>query len=216
MSTVTRVLIVEDHTLLAQSLSLALRAEGFAVEIAALTDRAQLLAEVSADAPALVLLDLELGELGDGTELVAPLVAAGSRVLVVTGAVDRCRVAATVEAGAVGFVNKSAPFDVLLELVMRAAAGDAVLDPAERADLLTELRRRRAEQARLTAPLQRLSERERHVLVGLGEGKSVDTIARESFVSEATVRTQVRAVLTKLDVSSQLAAVAKARRAGWL
>jgi two-component system nitrate/nitrite response regulator NarL len=216
MSTVTRVLIVEDHTLLAQSLSLALRAEGFAVEIAALTDRAQLLAEVSADAPALVLLDLELGELGDGTELVAPLVAAGSRVLVVTGAVDRCRVAATVEAGAVGFVNKSAPFDVLLGLVMRAAAGDAVLDPAERADLLTELRRRRAEQARLTAPLQRLSERERHVLVGLGEGKSVDTIARESFVSEATVRTQVRAVLTKLDVSSQLAAVAKARRAGWL
>jgi DNA-binding NarL/FixJ family response regulator len=216
MSAVTRVLIVEDHTLLAQSLSLALRAEGFAVEIAALTDRAQLLAEVSADAPALVLLDLELGELGDGTELVAPLVAAGSRVLVVTGTVDRDRVAATVEAGAVGFVNKSAPFDVLLGLVMRAAAGDAVLDPAERADLLTELRRRRAEQARLTAPLQRLSERERHVLVGLGEGKSVDTIARESFVSEATVRTQVRAVLTKLDVSSQLAAVAKARRAGWL
>jgi DNA-binding NarL/FixJ family response regulator len=216
MSAVTRVLIVEDHTLLAQSLSLALRAEGFAVEIAALTDRAQLLAEVSADAPALVLLDLELGELGDGTELVAPLVAAGSRVLVVTGTVDRDRVAATVEAGAVGFVNKSAPFDVLLGLVMRAAAGDAVLDPAERADLLVELRRRRAEQARLTAPLQRLSERERHVLVGLGEGKSVDTIARESFVSEATVRTQVRAVLTKLDVSSQLAAVAKARRAGWL
>jgi two-component system nitrate/nitrite response regulator NarL len=216
MSDAPRVLMVEDHVLLAQSLRLALGAEGFAAEIAPLDDPVRLLAEVSADPPALVLLDLDLGALGDGTDLVAPLVAAGSRVLVVTGVVDRCRLAEAVEAGAIGFVNKSAPFDSLLELVKRAAAGDAVLDPAERADLLVELRRRRAEQMLLTAPLHRLSERERHVLVGLGEGKSVDTIARERFVSEATVRTQVRAVLTKLDVSSQLAAVAKARRAGWL
>jgi DNA-binding NarL/FixJ family response regulator len=47
------------------------------------------------------------------------------------------------------------------------------------------------------------------------EGRSVDRIAETSFVSSDTVRTQVRAILTKLGVNSQLEAVAMARRAGW-
>ncbi|NJC71085.1 response regulator transcription factor [Planosporangium thailandense] len=212
-----RVVIVEDHALLAQSLGLALRAEGLTVEIAQLDSRERLLAQVAAGPPALVLLDLDLGRrLGDGTDLIGPLVDAGNVVLVVSGIADRYRLAATVEAGAVGFVHKSAPFETLLDRALVAAAGQPVLAPGERDDLLTELRRYRSEQARLLIPLQRLSERERNVLVALGEGKSVEAIARERFVSEATVRTQVRAVLTKLDVKSQLAAVAKARTAGWL
>lgn len=212
-----RVVIVEDHALLAESLGLALRAEGLTVEVARLDGRERLLAQVTAGPAALVLLDLDLGRLlGDGTGLVAPLVAAAGTVLVVSGITDRYRLAAAVEAGAVGFVHKSEPFETLLDRVLATAAGQPVLAPDERDDLLTELRRYRSEQARLLIPLQRLSERERHVLVALGEGKSVETIARERFVSEATVRTQVRAVLTKLDVNSQLAAVAKARTAGWL
>ena len=64
-------------------------------------------------------------------------------------------------------------------------------------------------------PFLTLTQREREVLTELTRGKSVDCIANEWVVSEATVRTQVRGVLTKLDVRSQLAAVAKARSAGW-
>jgi len=65
-------------------------------------------------------------------------------------------------------------------------------------------------------PFERLTAREQQVLRELGNGKVVTTIAEEWFVSEATVRSQVRGVLTKLAVSSQLEAVALALRVGWL
>lgn len=212
-----RILIVEDHELLAATLGVALEAEGWDVEIAPLAPPHDLVDRVAANPPGLVLLDLDLGPvLGDGIELVRPLCAAGAAVLVVSGVTQRPRLAAAVEAGAVGFVQKSQPFSTLLETVVRAAEGQPVLDASARRGLLAELNRhRRTETERLT-PFQRLSERERQVLAALGNGKSVETIASEWFVSEATVRTQVRGVLTKLDVNSQLAAVAKARAAGWL
>ena len=62
----------------------------------------------------------------------------------------------------------------------------------------------------------RLTEREAQVLRCLAGGRSVATIAAASYVAEATVRTHVRGVLTKLGVGSQLAAVALAHHSGWL
>ena len=66
------------------------------------------------------------------------------------------------------------------------------------------------------APFTRLTDRERDTLVALSRGLSVHGIAAEWVVSEATVRSHVRGVLAKLDVPSQLAAVALALRTGWL
>jgi DNA-binding NarL/FixJ family response regulator len=60
-----------------------------------------------------------------------------------------------------------------------------------------------------------LSRREREVLGELMTGATVTDIARSAYVSEATVRTQVKSIRTKLDVSSQLAAVGIAIRAHW-
>lgn len=217
MTSRSRIVIVEDHTLLAETVGLALGVEGFQVTVADLTDENSLMASVEADPTVLVLLDLELGEtLGDGTRLITPLRDRGADVLIVSGVRDRIRLAATLEAGAVGYVGKDEPFDVLLETTMRAAAGLPVIEANHRLQLLAELRRDRAEQSAQHAPFEALTRREREVLAELGAGKSVDAIAHEWVVSPATVRTQVRGVLTKLDVKSQLAAVAKARDAGWL
>jgi DNA-binding NarL/FixJ family response regulator len=63
--------------------------------------------------------------------------------------------------------------------------------------------------------LERLTPREAQVLRELMAGHQVGEIARTWFVSETTVRTQVKAILTKLEVRSQLAAVGLAHRAGW-
>lgn len=87
-------------------------------------------------------------------------------------------------------------------------------DPA-RQDMLGDLRRARVTRRRELAPFEALSEREAHVLSRVMEGLSAADIAKRSFVSEATVRTQIRAILGKLGVRSQLAAVAEARRVGW-
>ena len=213
-TTRSRIVLVEDHRLLAETVGLALEAEGHQVVVADLADEQSLSASVAADAETLVLLDLDLGELGDASRFIGPLVTEGAAVLVVTGATDRHRLAATLESGAIGYLSKDAPFDELLDVITRAAAGEPVIDPNHRYQLLVELRAHRAEERQKWAPFEALTMREREVLVELGEGKSVDAIAGEWVVSTATVRTQVRGILTKLEVNSQLAAVAKAHAAG--
>jgi DNA-binding NarL/FixJ family response regulator len=213
---VLRVLLVDDHQLLAQSLAVALRLEGVSCVVADLGDRDALLAGVQADPPDLVLLDLELGgAIGDGSTLVDPFVTAGSRVLVVSASDDRTLVGRALEHGAVGIVRKSVDFDVLLSTALAAARGEQVMDPAERQRVLAELRADRSRRAAATEPFDRLTDREAQVLRALGQGSSVSAIAARWFVSEATVRSQVRGVLTKLGVSSQLEAVALAHRSGW-
>lgn len=216
MTTRTRIVIVEDHRLLAETVGLALQVEGHDVVIADLTNELSLIGSIAADSATLILLDLELGGLKDATRFIPHLVSDGAAVLVVTGVRDRARLATTLEAGAVGVVAKDAPFDELLDTIQRAARGDSVIDPNVRYQLLAELREHRSTERRRHAPFESLTGRERQVLDALGQGKSVETIATEWVVSPATVRTQVRGILTKLDVNSQLAAVAKARAAGVL
>jgi DNA-binding NarL/FixJ family response regulator len=210
------VLIVDDHQLLATTLAVALRQRGVHVDASATWDPGELAATVRRLAPVLVLLDLDLGpEARPGVDLVRPLIDAGGRVVMMTGVLDRVRLAACVEAGAVGIVGKAAGFDGLVDTVRRAADGEALLTLSEREDLLRELHTaRRADQDR-AAPFLRLSPREQAVLTRLAAGDSAETIAAHSYVSLATVRSQIRAVLAKLGVSSQLAAVALARSADW-
>lgn len=212
-----RVLLVDDHQLLVQSLELVLSAEGFEVDAADLGNRDALIKHVRSNPPTLVLLDLELGGvLGDGSTLVRPFVQSGTRVLVVSAARDRLRIASAIEQGAIGHINKSAPFDHLLSVARAAARGDDVMPEIERHRMVTELRLERERRHAERTQFDRLTLRERQVLHELTNGKSVGTIASEWFVSEATVRTQVRGVLMKLGVRTQLEAVAHALRAGWL
>ena len=220
MTTVTRsvsVLVVEDHELLAETLRLALSEEGIPAATVAPTSTADVLAAAGHLHPGVVLLDLDLGEpIGDGSALVQPLVELDSAVLVLTGITEHTRVAVALEAGAVGWLSKTAPFDRFLAVVLDALAGRPVLGDAERFELLALLRRRRAGERRRHAPFMRLSPREQQVLLELADGHGVAAIARRHHVAEATVRTQVRGVLTKLGVRNQLEAVALARDAGWL
>lgn len=212
-----RVLIVDDQRLLVDSLNLALRLEGLEPVVASAADAAGLLEIVRTDPPALVLLDLDLGgALGDGTDLVAPCVAAGARVLVLTGTTDELWMAAALEQGACAAIDKGIPFDELLRLVLSAARGGTVMAPEERQRLLHGLQAHRAARERDLAPFESLTPREQQVLRALSLGQTVSHIAKVWVVSESTVRSQVHAVLRKLEVRSQLEAVAAATRVGWL
>jgi DNA-binding NarL/FixJ family response regulator len=214
---VLRVLIVDDQRLLADSLCLALGLEGLEAEVAPITDRNDLVERVRAEPPGLVLLDLDLGvALGDGADLVAPCVAVGARVLVLSGTTSQMWIAAALEQGACGAIDKRIPFDELLRLVLSTARGGIVLPPAERERLLDQLRSHRVTRQRALAPFQSLTPREQQVLRALSVGLTVPRIAERWVVSEATVRSQVHAVLRKLAVKSQLEAVAAALRVGWL
>jgi DNA-binding NarL/FixJ family response regulator len=212
-----RVLVVDDHALIAESVAAALRASGLEVALADLGNRDRLVASVRALPPNLVLLDLELGgAIGDGTTLVRPFVQAGARVLVMSAVTDPVRIAAALEQGAVGHVPKSASFIDLLKTALAAARGEDVTSPARRQHLLQLLRTTREREAAVHAPFERLTPREEQVLRAIADGRSVGQIAKEWYLSESTVRSQVRGILTKLGVGSQIEAVGLALKVGWL
>ena len=212
----TRLLIVEDHELLSGTLALALRQLGIEAETCAGPAPDDIVGRAKELAPVLVLLDLELGKgLGSGLDLVRPLTTSGAKVVIMTGVTDRARLAACLEAGALGIVSKTTGFDELIETVRRLASGEAILSDNDRQELLADLRAQRAADRQRLAPFEALTSREKAVLAGLVAGESAEAIAARSYVSLSTVRTQIRSILLKLRVKSQLTAVAMAREAGW-
>ena len=209
------VLVVEDHALLAQSLALALQAEGHAVHLAELGPPEHLLAQARALQPDVVLLDLDLGPVAGAGEALVPALAPLARVVVVSGSGDALRLGTCLELGAAGVLPKTLPFPELLAAVTAAAEGRPVLRDTERQDVLARARAARHAQRQRREPFERLTAREAEVLHEVMQGAPAAEIAARAVVSEATVRTQIRAVLTKLGVTSQLAAVAEAHRVGW-
>lgn len=214
-----RVLIIEDHTLFAESLELALSTEGYDVRRPPATlgdgSQAALLTAVVKLHPRIILLDLDLGRLGDGMRLIAPLARSGALVAVVTASADRGRWGECLRYGARTVTSKAQPLNEILATVRRLDEGLPVMSRAERESLLQEWHRSREKQQEARTRLSRLTHREQEVLARLYEGRSVKEIARLSVVSEATVRTQVKSILSKLEVSSQLAAVGMAHSIDW-
>jgi DNA-binding NarL/FixJ family response regulator len=211
-----RILIVEDHELLGQSVALTLRSDGMVVQQARDLAEEAVLATADEFRPDIVLLDLQLGEPGHtALPLIKPLADRGASVLVVTGVTDPRRLGECLEAGAVGVLGKDKPFERLVQAVHDITEMREVMSPGERTDLLAAMRRDRTEEERRWKAFRRLTPREQAVLAGLMAGKSAETMAADWVVSLATVRSQIRSVLTKLGVNSQLGAVAMARQAGW-
>ena len=209
------VLIVDDHSLITQGLSLALRSEGLDVHVLMEPDVELALALARVHAPTLALVDLQFGGTAhEGLDLIGPL-SERTQVLVLTGVTDPAVLGTCLEHGAIGIASKGEAFDRLLERIQAALRGEDVHSIREREDLLAAAREHRAAQARREAAFSSLSPREREVLDQLASGFGADAIAERTFVSVSTVRTHIQAILRKLDVNSQLAAVARAHEAGW-
>ena len=210
-----RLLLVDDHQLLVDTLQMSLAQAGFSVSVAPCGSFDEVLAEAAAVRPTLVVLDLDLQGAGYGYDLIGPLRALGAQVLVLTGTTDRMELARCLEAGALGIASKANGFGSVLDHVRRAADGESVTPITERTQLLADLAAHRRAEDRRKAPFEALSARERDVLRQIAEGQQAAAIAKASYVSLATVRTQIRSILMKLNVTSQVAAVALARQGGW-
>lgn len=209
--------VIDDHELFSTSLTMALRSKGFDARGLSVAGVQDFLMQDRMGPTGLVVLDLDLGRDADGhylngADFVGHLRALGWKVLVVSGGLDRPGVAAAIAAGAVGSVLKSRSFEVLLETVIIVACGGSVMTEAEHHSWMERHRRYLAQERRLSQRLARLSPREREVLELLAEGMRAAAIAQHFVVSMPTVRTQIRSILTKLEVGSQLEAVALLRQ----
>ncbi|NGN93013.1 response regulator transcription factor [Nocardioides sp. KC13] len=218
-----KVVIVEDHTLFAESLELALTFEGYDAHRVDLpqdphsepSSEAKLTSLIMRSQPRIVLLDLDLGKHGSGTRLIAPLARTGTDVVVVTGSTDQARWGHALHVGARTVLPKTVPLGEILGTVRRLNYGHSVLDVDERERLIRAWVGQEQDIIETRRRLAQLSRRESQVLEHLMDGLTVGEIAKLRVVSEATVRTQVKSILAKLGVSSQIAAVSLAHKAEW-
>ena len=214
----SRVCVIEDHTLFAESLQIALELKGHEVRRVPLPDdlhtATSLLPAVMKHQPHVLLLDLDLGN-ADGSRLIEPVARAGTAVVVLTGSSDRARWGQCIRMGARKVMEKTAPLNEILATIRLIGEGRPVMTVEEREDLVRHWQTERAQVTELLDRLNRLTAREAEVLGALMNGQQVRQIAETSVVSEATVRTQVKSILAKLEVSSQIGAVGLAHNAGW-
>jgi DNA-binding NarL/FixJ family response regulator len=211
------VLIIDDHALISTTLAMALQSRGVIAygdgdvwTVEAVNEAAGGLA------PGVALVDVDLGRASDGrtlsgVDVVPLLVDLGWRVVMLTGSARESDVAAAVTAGAVGWLHKSMPFEDLLASIIAVVSGRAVLSDEERLRLVRLHYSERERQSVRRAGINRLTAREREVLEGLAAGNRASAIAEDSVVSLTTVRAQIRSILAKLGVTSQLEAVALLR-----
>ena len=211
-----RVMVVDDHRVFADALSVCLDAEPDLQVVASPATVEE--AEAVADAHELdvAVVDVDLGR-SDGIELTQRLRALrpGLRVVILTCHDDGATAAAAVRVGASAFVTKEAAGEELVEAIRAVHRGESLIPPR----LLTEvLRDLQAGEDHPTTweeqAVARLSAREREVLTLMIAGHDRAAIARRLFLSPNTIRTHTQNVLAKLGVHSSLEAVGIGLRAG--
>jgi DNA-binding NarL/FixJ family response regulator len=129
---------------------------------------------------------------------------------------DPVTVAIWVEAGASAVVTEDSPFDELFDLLVRVNNGEQVIGVSIREGLLTHLREHRQRKSDRSAAFASLTPREAHVLRELCIGATPEEVAKASYVSVNTIRSQIRGILAKLGLNTFVAAVALAYRSGWM
>jgi NarL family two-component system response regulator LiaR len=202
------VLVVDDHAVVREGLRAFLELQD-GIEVAGeAADGEEAIAAAERLRPDVVLMDLVMPNL-DGLSAMRGLRerVPAARVIVLTSFLDDDKLLPALRAGAAGYLLKNAPPPELARAVRAAHAGETLLDPVVAARLVETL-------AGDGDPLDRLTPREREVLVLIGRGFPNKRIARELAVAEKTVKTHVGHVLAKLGVTDRTQAAVVAVRAG--
>jgi DNA-binding NarL/FixJ family response regulator len=215
---VTSVVVADDQDLVRSGLELVLSARGIDV-LATVGDGRAAVEQVTRSQPDVVLMDIRMPVM-DGltaTKQILALPDPPQVAVLTTFHVDEY-VYAALAAGAAGFLLKDTPPREIAAAVRAVADGTATLSPAVTATLIDSYVDRKAAPRRAQAlrKVAALSDREREVLQLLGTGESNAELARQLYVSEATVKTYVSRLLTKLELANRTQAAILAHEAGLL
>ena len=209
------ILLVDDHPLTRDGLTALLRGHGFDV-VGEAGDGREAIELARQLGPDLILLDLSMPGL-NGLDALPRLreQAPSCEVVVLTASGDEANLLAAIRGGAAGYLLKTEPPERLVDFLHGAAAGEAALSGVVARRLLEQVRNGRGADGGVPESIAcRLSARELEVLLLLDEHLGTDQIANRLFISEHTVRSHVKSLLRKLDVSSRrqaLEALATAR-----
>jgi DNA-binding NarL/FixJ family response regulator len=210
-----RVLLADDQALVRGGFRVILESQPDIEVVGEAADGAEAIELARLHKPDVVLMDVRMPQL-DGIEATRRLLAGDTRtriLMLTTFDLDEY-VYEAMRAGASGFLLKNSPPAQLAEAVRVVAAGDALLSPEITRRLIADYVRRPRPGAGVPAPLAELTSRELDVLGLIARGRSNAEIAGALFLSEATVKTHVTRVLSKLGVRDRVQAVVFAYEAG--
>jgi DNA-binding NarL/FixJ family response regulator len=205
---VIRVALVDDQAIVRAGLARILSpADGFEV-VAECADGREAVEQLPAIEPDVVLMDIRMPRL-DGIAATEQLRGTGrvGPVLVLTTFGEDEVLWGAIEAGAAGFVLKDSSAEDLIAAVRSVAGGGAWFDPGVAQRVLDRYRRVVAPATRDTARLDLLTDREHDVLRLMARGATNAEIAASLYVAEATVKTHVGSIFTKLGVRDRPAAI---------
>lgn len=213
-----RVLLVDDDPLVRSGLRLMLDGFSDVTVIGEVGDGTGVLAAVHAHRPDVILMDLRMPDL-DGiaaTHAVRELSDPPQVIVLTTWDVNDA-VVRSIEAGATGFLLKSASPQEIVGAIRAAMNGDAVLSPRSTRRLLDQWGQRddrTRQQAAMT--LEALTERERAVAVAVAEGLTNAEVGRRIHVAEATVKAHLSTIQTKIGARNRVMVAVLTERAGML
>jgi DNA-binding NarL/FixJ family response regulator len=212
-----RVVIVDDQALVRAGFRMILDAEPEVDVVGEAADGVQGIEAAQTLDPDVVLMDIRMPEL-DGLEATRRLTSSGERprILILTTFDLDEYVYEALRAGASGFLLKDTPPEQLVQAIRVVAAGEALLAPSITKRLIEEFVHsgRSAAAPEPPAAINELTARELEVLRLMARGMSNAEIAKELFVSEATVKTHVARVLMKLNLRDRVQAVVLAYESG--
>jgi DNA-binding NarL/FixJ family response regulator len=208
-----RVVLVDDHPDYREGIVAALGDEIDVVGEAG--DAAEAVRVTGEQQPDVVLMDLHLGDGGSGITATREITSRhpDTRIVVLTMSEDDDTIVAALRAGARAYLLKESPADDILRAMQSVSRGEAVLGAKVSGRVLQALAAGDVT-ARRTAAFPDLTPREHEVLEMVAQGLDNMRIATRLDVAEKTVRNNVSAILTKLQVATRAEAVAKARDAG--
>lgn len=201
-----RLLLADDHTVVRAGLRAVLEAEPDLRVIAEANTAEQAIALAADGDVDVVLMDLQFGAGLHGADATAAITKRPNapRVLVLTTYDTDADILAAIEAGASGYLLKDAAPDELANAIRATAAGQSALAPAVTHRLMNRMRDRGSA----------LSPRETEVLQLVADGLSNQQISKQLHLSQATIKSHLVHIYTKLRVDSRTAAVAAARSQG--
>jgi len=204
----TRVLVVEDHQVVAEGLAALINDQKDMKVIGHAGSVSESIARAAELKPDLVLMDFRLidGTGADAASGIRQLRPETKLIFLTREDSDAARFAA-LEAGASAFIHKSRAAQDVVDAIRTVAGGGSLFTPRGIAQLLNNRRE-------VEAQLERLTAREKEVLRLMAEGMASREIASKLGISYTTVRTHIRSLGSKLGVHSKLEAIVKARELG--
>jgi len=200
----TRVLLVDDQQIVREGLRSLLATSPELQVVGECASGRQALAAIAETDPDVVVMDVRMPMMDGVTATQRIRELHGPPVLILTTFDDDETLAAALRAGAAGFVVKSAPGEDILRAIKAVSAGDSWIDPAVASRVLEAYRSGPDNEA---PDLSMLTERELDVLKAVGRGMTNGEVATELFIGEATVKTHLSRVLTKLNLRDRSAAI---------